>query len=91
MVNLCFSGRYSHKEIKTMLNGEGGLTAYLKENDVRTVEEKAAEDSYFALCLEGMIYQTCKEIAAMGAVLEGNVDAVIITGGLPILKKLPQG
>ncbi|SHI81055.1 butyrate kinase [Desulfosporosinus lacus] len=90
LVNLCFSGRYSHKEIKKMLNGEGGLTAYLKENDVRTVEEKAAEDSYFALCLEGMIYQTCKEIAAMGAVLEGNVDAVIITGGIANSKKITE-
>lgn len=82
LVDLCFSGRYSQKEIQKMLNGEGGLTAYLKENDVRTIEERAATDDYFALCLEGMIYQTCKEIAAMGAVLEGNVDAVLITGGI---------
>ena len=88
LVNLCFSGRYSHKEIKKMLNGEGGLTAYLHESDVRTVEEKAAKDSYFALCLEGMIYQTCKEIAAMGAVLEGKVDAVVITGGIANSKKI---
>ncbi len=88
LVNLCFSGRYSHKEIKKMLNGEGGLTAYLNENDVRTVEEKAATDGYFALCLEGMIYQTCKEIAAMGAVLEGKVDAVVITGGIANSKKI---
>ncbi|WP_425058752.1 Butyrate kinase 2 [Sporomusa carbonis] len=88
LVDLCFSGRYSHKEIKKMLNGEGGLTAYLKENDVRTVEEKAATDDYFALCLEGMIYQTCKEIAAMGAVLEGNVDAIVITGGIANSQKI---
>lgn len=88
LVDLCFSGRYSHKEIRKMLNGEGGLTAYLKENDVRTVEEKAAADDYFALCLEGMIYQTCKEIAAMSAVLEGNVDAIIITGGIANSKKI---
>lgn len=88
LVNLCFSGRYTHKEVKKMLNGEGGLTAYLKENDVRTVEEKAATDEYFALCLEGMIYQTCKEIAAMGAVLEGKVDAIVITGGIANSKKI---
>jgi butyrate kinase len=88
LVDLCFSGRYSHKEIRKMLNGEGGLTAYLKENDVRTVEEKAAANNYFALCLEGMIYQTCKEIAAMAAVLEGNVDSIIITGGIANSKKI---
>lgn len=88
LVDLCFSGRYTHKEVKRMLNGEGGLTAYLKENDVRTVEEKAATDAYFALCLEGMIYQTCKEIAAMGAVLAGKVDAIVITGGIANSKKI---
>ncbi|QDR81761.1 butyrate kinase [Sporomusa termitida] len=82
LVDLCFSGRYGHKEIKKMLNGEGGLTAYLKENDVRTIVAKAASDDYARLCLEGMNYQTCKEIAAMGAVLAGKVDAIIITGGI---------
>lgn len=82
LVSLCFSGRLSQQEIETMINGRGGLTAYLNESDVRSVEEKAATDSYFALCLEAMIYQTCKEIAAMASVLEGQVDAVIITGGI---------
>ncbi|MBP2656692.1 MAG: buk2 3, partial [Firmicutes bacterium] len=77
LVKLCFSGRYTHKEVEKMLNGEGGLTAYLKENDVRTVEEKAATDEYFALCL-----------AAMGAVLEGKVDAIVITGGIANSKKI---
>lgn len=88
LVDLCFSGRYTQKEIKKMLNGEGGLTAYLNENDVRTIEEKGAADSYYALCLEGMIYQTSKEIAAMGAVLEGKIDAVVITGGIANSKKV---
>jgi butyrate kinase len=88
LTDLCFSGRYSKKEIKDMLNGQGGLMAYLKENDVRTIEEKAATDKHYALCLEGMIYQTCKEIAAMAAVLEGNIDAIIITGGIANSKKI---
>lgn len=88
LVDLCFSGRYSHKAIRNMLNGQGGLIAYVKENDVRTVEEKAASDPYYALCLDGMIYQTCKEIAAMAAVLEGEVDAVIITGGIANSQKI---
>ena len=82
LVDLCFSGRRGHKEIRTMINGEGGLTAYLHESDVKTVEERAATDDHAALCLEGMVYQTCKEVAAMAAVLEGKVDAVIITGGI---------
>ncbi len=88
LIDLCFSGRYNYKDVKKMINGEGGLTAYLNENDVRTVEEKAATDDYFALCLEGMIYQTCKEIGAMTTVLEGKIDAIVITGGIAHSKKI---
>jgi butyrate kinase len=82
LVDLCYSGLYSKKEVQTMINGKGGLMAYLQENDVRTVEEKAASDPTYALCLEGMVYQTCKEIGAMVAVLAGCVDAICITGGI---------
>lgn len=82
LVDLCFSGRYTHKEVRNMLNGQGGLMAYINENDVRAVEEKAVKDPYYALYLEGMIYQTCKEIGAMATVLEGRVDAICITGGI---------
>ncbi|SDE07083.1 butyrate kinase [Sporomusa acidovorans] len=88
LVDLCFSGRYSYKKVQKMINGEGGLTAYLKENDVRTIEVKAATDDYYALCLEAMIYQTCKEIGAMATVLAGKVDAIVITGGIAHSQKI---
>lgn len=88
LVDLCFSGRYRHDEIKNMLNGQGGLMAYLQETDVRTVEAKAAADPHYALCLEGMVYQVCKEIGAMAAVLAGKVDATVLTGGIANSEKI---
>ena len=83
LVKLCFSGQFSQKEIMRKLNGQGGLVSYLGESDVRTIERQAnAGDARSAEALEAMLYQTCKEIGAMAAVLEGKVDAIILTGGI---------
>ena len=83
LARLCFSGKYSHDEIRKMLTGKGGLTAYLGTNDVREVEKRIAEgDDHARLVMDAMIYQISKEIGAMSTVLEGNVDAIILTGGM---------
>lgn len=39
-------------------------------------------DRKAALVWDAMIYQTCKSIGAMAAVLHGKVDAILLTGGL---------
>jgi butyrate kinase len=41
-----------------------------------------AGDEYAMLILKGMAYQTAKDIGAASAVLHGEVDAIIITGGI---------
>lgn len=83
LVDLCYSGAYSHAEMRRKLNGQGGMMAYLGENDVRTVEERAlAGDERAKLVLDGMIYQTAKEIGAAATVLKGHVDAILFTGGI---------
>ncbi len=82
LVDLCFSGDYSHRDIKKMLQGEGGLMAYLGTSDVKDVVERAKEDKQADLALNAMIYQICKEIGAMATVLKGDVDAILLTGGI---------
>ncbi len=82
-VKLCFSGEYSLKEIKKKLKGNGGLVAYLGTNDGREVVkmiENGDEDA--ELVYKAMAYQVAKEIGACAAVLEGNVDGIILTGGI---------
>ncbi len=80
---LCFSGAYTHDEVKKMLTGKGGLTAYLGTNDAREVEERiSAGDDRARLIMDAMIYQVSKEIGAMFTVLKGNADAIILTGGI---------
>ncbi len=89
LAKLCFSGKYTHDEIKKLITGKGGLVAYLDTNDGRVVEEKiVAGDEKAKLVFQAMAYQVAKEIGSCAAVLKGQVDAVILTGGLAYGKRL---
>ena len=83
LVKLCFSGRYNQEEMFTLLNKEGGLYAYLGIKDVREAEKRmAGGDEQARLVLEAMCYQVAKEIGAMSAVLAGEVECIVLTGGI---------
>lgn len=82
IVDYCFNSKLTIKEIHRMINGKGGLYAYLGETDIRRIEEKSKEDKDSKLTLEAMCYQISKEIAADASVLRGKVDAIILTGGM---------
>ena len=83
MVSLCFSGEYSLDQVKKMLKGKGGLVSYLGTNDAKEVSERAeAGDEEAELVYRAMSYQVAKEIGGLAAVLHGDVDAIIITGGI---------
>ncbi len=82
LVDLCFSGKYSVKEIKKMLIGNGGFNAYLNTNDAREVYQRSLTDEKAKVVLDAFIYQVSKDIGAQAAVLSGNVDQIILTGGI---------
>jgi butyrate kinase len=83
VANLCFSGKYTHDEVKLMLTGKGGLVAYLGTNDAYEVEMRAKEgDEKAQFISNAMAYQVAKEIGQCAAVLKGNVNAIILTGGI---------
>lgn len=83
VVELCFSGDYSLKEIKKMIKGSGGLVSYLNTNDGREVSKMIENGNEYAeLIYRAMAYQVAKEIGSCAAVLKGKVDAIIITGGI---------
>ena len=83
LVQLCFSGKYTQDEIKKMLVGNGGLMAHLGVNDELVAEKMAVSGDHRAkLVLDAMAYNVAKEIGAMLAVLQGQADAVILTGGI---------
>lgn len=89
LAKLCYSGKYTPGEMKIKLRGNGGLTAYLGTNDAREVEKMIkGGDENAKLIYDAMGYQIAKEIGAMATVLEGNIDAIVLTGGLAYSKIL---
>jgi butyrate kinase len=72
-----------------MIVGKGGLVAHLGTNDLREVEKRVAEgDAQAALIFGALCLQIAKEIGRAAAVLKGEVDAVVLTGGLAYSDKL---
>lgn len=83
LVKLCFSGKYTQQDIKQMIKGQGGFTAYLGTNDAYEVEKRTESgEEKAALIQDALAYQVAKEIGSMSAALEGNVDAILLTGGI---------
>jgi butyrate kinase len=83
LIKLCFSGRFTEKELDRQVFGDGGLFAYLGTRDLIEVEGRMdAGDGKAAAVFEAMVYQIAKQAGAMAAVLEGRVDAVLLTGGM---------
>lgn len=83
LVELCFSGTLYRDDVMKSLVGEGGLVGYLGTNDAVEVENRIAEgDQEAKLIYDAMAYQIAKEIGSASAVLEGKVDAIIMTGGI---------
>ena len=83
LVDLCFSGKYTIKQIKRMISGGGGLLAYTGTNDMITITREAEEgEEPVRTILNAMLYTIAKQIGAMHIALEGKTDAIILTGGI---------
>ena len=83
LVDLCFSGKYTHAELKKLINGKGGLMAYLGTTDVPEVIRLAQEGSRkHTLLLDAMMYTVAKQVGAMYVALHCHADALIVTGGI---------
>ncbi|HNV34384.1 MAG TPA: butyrate kinase [Bacillota bacterium] len=83
LVELCYSGRYTHAEARKLLTGGGGFVAHLGTNSGQKLSEMVdAGDEHAALIEKAFVYGVAKEVGRMAVVLEGRVDAIAITGGL---------
>lgn len=83
LAKMCFSGDYTLEEVKKMIKGNGGLVAYLGTNDAYEVEMMVRDNNEKAkLIQDALSYQVAKEIGSMSCVLKGEVDAIILTGGI---------
>jgi butyrate kinase len=83
VVRMCYSGDYTYKQMIKKITGRGGLVAHLSTNDAREVEQRIEKgDQHAKLIYQAMAYQIAKEIGLMATVLKGDVDAIVLTGGL---------
>lgn len=85
------SGNYSEQEMKKMVVGRGGLVSYFNTNDARNVERLVAAGSEkYELVFRAMAYQIAEEIGKRATNLKGNIDGIILTGGLAHSKMLTE-
>lgn len=83
LIRACYSGKYSQKEMLDMINSKGGYSAYLGTDSIQVIDKMIAEGDEKALFIsEACAYQTSKEIASHYATLEGDVDAIILSGNI---------
>ncbi|NLI99140.1 butyrate kinase [bacterium] len=90
LVKLCFSGKYDQKTLMNKITKEGGLLAHLGSDHAQELYRKAQDDEKVALVLRAMVQSIAKEIAAQAAVLSGEIDAIVITGGMAYEPKLVE-
>lgn len=89
LIRLCFSGTYTERELLSLCTRNGGFVDLLGSSDAREIVARAdGGDSFAKLVWDTMVYQICKEIGAMAAVLEGEVDAILLSGGMVYEQRL---
>ena len=83
LIRMCFSGKYTEKEVYSKAVGNGGFNSYLGTNDMREVEKMVdAGDKKAEAIREAFLLQVSKDIGSMACVLKGKVDQIIVTGGI---------
>ncbi len=75
--------KFSRKQIETRLSKESGLIGYIGSRDMKEIEKIINDgDKKAKLTFDAMIYQIAKEVGSMYASLRGNIDGLILTGGV---------
>lgn len=83
LADLCFAPGATQQGIRRQMTQQGGLVSHLGTNDAREVRRRIdAGDAEARLVYEGMAYQIARQIGEMAAVVDGDVDVIVLTGGL---------
>jgi butyrate kinase len=83
LIKLCYSGTYTRDEMIAKVSTIGGFYDYLGTKDMIEIEQRIEQhDEKAALIYEAFTYQISKEISMYGATLKGEIDRIILTGGI---------
>lgn len=83
IIKMCYSGQYTLQEMKEKISKTGGLVALLGTDNMLEIKERIQKgDRWAALVYENFAYQLAKYIGSYACVMEGKVDAIVMTGGV---------
>ena len=92
LIKMCFSGKYTEKEVYKKIVGNGGFNDYVGTNDMRDVEKMVNEgDKRAEEIREAFILQVAKDMGSMACTLKGKVDQIVVTGGIAYDKAVVAG
>ena len=79
-------------DVRRMCSRSGGFVSLFGTSNSDTIHALVEQgDPKAVLVWNTMIYQICKSIGAMSAVLRGKVDAILLTGGLMRFEDITEG
>ena len=91
LVDLCFSGRYTEKEIKKKLVGSGGAVAFFGTNDIKDLMRRGENGDHKAdVWMKAFVLNISKYIASEAATVCGKVDAILLTGGIAYSERIVE-
>ncbi len=83
LIEKCFSGEVTKKELLQELARESGLKGYCGTSDVQEIMARINNgDRDAEIAIRAMVYQIVKEIGGLAAVFGGGINGVIVTGGM---------
>jgi butyrate kinase len=83
LIDLCYSGKFTIRELKEELTNRGGLQSYLGDWRMEEIERRVSEgDRLAGEVVDAMVYRIAKEIGAMYVAAGCDVEAIVFTGGL---------
>ena len=83
LIDICFSGKYTKESLYELVMSKSGLLDHLGITDGLVIEKMVKDgDKKTKTIFDAMLYQIAKAIGSMAAVLEGDVKAILLTGGL---------
>lgn len=91
LLKMCFSGKFSEKELYNIISKNGGLVDHLGTADAIEVQKMIENgDKYAELVFNAMIYQIAKYVGSCAVSLKGKAEAIILTGGISHSKYLVE-
>lgn len=83
LIRMCYSGQYTEKEMMKKVRGSGGLKAHLGTSDCQQIEQMIRSGDHHAeVVYRAQAYQVAKGIGLMAAAMKGEVDCIVLTGGV---------